>query len=153
MDDWSTCSQSPREPVSPGCGTCGKSFGFRNRITLEEVNWDSSKNTDSRKLSWSRKKGFLKNLGSTEKTPVRETPSREEPGKVAFPFYRDFTLTCQRLDRYLAILAEKHLETKFSKLNVERVPLLCGRRWIKVTPTLALLRERKCRIMLLDTPT
>lgn len=72
---------------------------------------------------------------------------------MAVPFYRDFTLTCQILDRYLAILAEKHLETKFSKLNVERVPLLCGRLWIKVTLTLALLKDRKCRIMVLDART
>ena len=87
-------------------------------------------------------------MGSTENTPGRETLFKEEPEKVAFPFYRDFTLTCQILDRYLAILAEKHLETKFSKLNVERAPLLCGRLWIKVIPTLALSRERKCRTML-----
>ena len=43
----------------------------------------------------------------------------------------------------MAILAKKHLETKFLKLNVEKAPFLCERLRIKVIPTLALLRDGK----------
>jgi hypothetical protein len=43
----------------------------------------------------------------------------------------------------LPIPAKNHLETKFLKLNVEKTPFPCERLQIKVTPTLALLRDGK----------
>ncbi|XP_029395104.1 thioredoxin domain-containing protein 9 isoform X2 [Mus pahari] len=67
----------------------------------------------------------------------------KESEKVVCHFYRDTTFRCKILDRHLAILAKKHLETKFLKLNVEKAPFLCERLRIKVIPTLALLRDGK----------
>lgn len=61
---------------------------------------------------------------------------------LAFAFLL-LSYRCKILDRHLATLAKKHLETKFLKLNVEKAPFLCERLRIKVIPTLALLRDGK----------
>lgn len=52
---------------------------------------------------------------------------------------------CKILDKHLAILAKKHVETKFLKLNVEKAPFLSERLRIKVIPTLALLINGKTK--------
>lgn len=52
---------------------------------------------------------------------------------------------CKILDKHLAILAKKHVETKFIKLNVEKAPFLTERLRIKVIPTLALLTDGKTK--------
>ncbi|MGH0180647.1 UNVERIFIED_CONTAM: hypothetical protein FKN15_004695 [Acipenser sinensis] len=57
-----------------------------------------------------------------------------------FPYER-----CKILDKHLAILAKKHLETKFIKLNVEKAPFLTERLHIKVIPTLALVKDGKTK--------
>lgn len=52
---------------------------------------------------------------------------------------------CKILDKHLAILAKKHVETKFLKLDVEKAPFLSERLRIKVIPTLALLIDGKTK--------
>lgn len=52
---------------------------------------------------------------------------------------------CQIVDKHLTILAKKHVETKFIKLNVEKAPFLSERLHIKVIPTLALLVDGKSK--------
>ncbi|XP_036158203.1 thioredoxin domain-containing protein 9 isoform X4 [Myotis myotis] len=80
----------------------------------------------------------------------REIPSErdffqevKESKNVVCHFYRDSTFRCKILDKHLAILSKKHLETKFLKLNVEKAPFLCERLKIKVIPTLALVKDGK----------
>jgi hypothetical protein len=48
-------------------------------------------------------------------------------------------MRCKIVDKHLEILARKHLETKFVKLNVDRAPFITERLHIKVLPTIALL--------------
>lgn len=55
------------------------------------------------------------------------------------------TCRCKIVDKHLAILAKKHVETKFIKLNVEKAPFLAERLHIKVIPTLALLIDGKSK--------
>lgn len=50
---------------------------------------------------------------------------------------------CQIMDKHLTVLAKKHVETKFLKLNAEKSPFLCERLRIKVIPTLALIKDGK----------
>lgn len=45
----------------------------------------------------------------------------------------------------MALLAKKHVETKFIKLNVEKAPFLTERLRIKVIPTLALVVDGKTK--------
>jgi len=60
-------------------------------------------------------------------------------------FFVLFFQRCKILDKHLAVLAKKHLETKFIKLNVEKAPFLTERLKIKVIPTLALVKDGKTK--------
>lgn len=55
--------------------------------------------------------------------------------------YRSATARCAIVDKHLDILAKKHIETKFCKLDVEKAPFLCGRLNIRVIPTIMLCKE------------
>lgn len=56
-------------------------------------------------------------------------------------FYRDGSEGCKIMDMHLKILARKHIEAKFCKLNAERCPFLMERLRIKVMPTVALIKD------------
>ena len=45
---------------------------------------------------------------------------------VVCHFYRDDFFRCKVVDKHLALLARKHLETKFCKINAEKCPFLTG---------------------------
>ncbi|CAF0949491.1 unnamed protein product [Rotaria sp. Silwood1] len=59
--------------------------------------------------------------------------------RIVCHFYRDSTMRCKIVDKHLEILARKHIETKFVKLNVDRAPFITERLHIKTLPTIALL--------------
>jgi len=59
--------------------------------------------------------------------------------KAVVHFYRPTTMRCEIFDKHLGILAPKHLETRFVKLNAEKAPFLCERLSIRVIPTLLLI--------------
>ncbi|XP_028583722.2 thioredoxin domain-containing protein 9 [Podarcis muralis] len=63
--------------------------------------------------------------------------------KVVCHFYKDTSFRCLILDKHLTVLAKKHIETRFIKLNAEKAPFLCERLRIKVIPTLALVKDGK----------
>jgi len=69
----------------------------------------------------------------------------KQSDKVVCHFYRDSTWRCKIVDKHLAILAPKHLETKFIKLSVERSPFLCERLKIRVIPTIAIVIDAKTK--------
>lgn len=58
-------------------------------------------------------------------------------------FYRSTTRRCEIVDRHLHILARKHIETKFIRVNAEKAPFLCERLNIWMLPTMVLVREGK----------
>ena len=60
-----------------------------------------------------------------------------------FQFYRQETERCKIFDKHLKILAHKHPETKFAKINAEKCPFLTDRLKIRVIPTLALIKVCK----------
>ena len=41
-------------------------------------------------------------------------------------FYRDEFFRCKIVDKHLRLLAQKHMETKFCKINAEKCPFLTG---------------------------
>ncbi|CAL1531376.1 unnamed protein product [Lymnaea stagnalis] len=63
--------------------------------------------------------------------------------KVVCHFYRDATFRCKIVDKHLAEIARKHLETKFIKINAERSKFLVERLRITTLPTLCLAKEGK----------
>lgn len=60
-------------------------------------------------------------------------------------FYKDDSPRCKIIDHHLKILAKKHIEAKFCKLNVERCPFLTERLRIKIVPTVALIVNGKTK--------
>ena len=69
----------------------------------------------------------------------------KESDKVVCHFYRDTTFRCKIVDKHLALLAPKHLETRFVKLSVDRAPFLCDRLKIRILPTIACVIDAKTK--------
>lgn len=70
--------------------------------------------------------------------------SKKSPNIVCH-FYRDSTERCRIVDMHLKILASKHVEAKFCKVNAEKSPFLTQRLRIKVIPTIALIKDSKTK--------
>lgn len=64
---------------------------------------------------------------------------------VVCHFYRDQFVRCKLVDKHLDILARKHIETKFCKINAEKAPFLTERLKIRVLPTLCLVKNGKTK--------
>ncbi|XP_078043814.1 phosducin-like protein 3 [Augochlora pura] len=60
-------------------------------------------------------------------------------------FYKDDSPRCKIVDHHLKILAKKHIEARFCKLNVERCPFLTERLRIKIIPTISLIVNSKTK--------
>ena len=58
-------------------------------------------------------------------------------------FYRPATRRCEIIDKHLAILSRKHLETKFMRVDAERSPFLAEKLKIWMLPTLVIVRNGK----------
>ena len=65
--------------------------------------------------------------------------------RIVCHFYRDSTMRCKIVDKHLQILAPKHLEAKFLRINAEKAMFLCQRLRIKVIPTIALISDGKTK--------
>ena len=63
--------------------------------------------------------------------------------KCVVHFYRDETFRCKILDKHFNILAKKHNETKFCKINAEKCPFLCDRLKIRVIPTVLMIKDQQ----------
>ncbi|XP_052089441.1 thioredoxin domain-containing protein 9-like [Mytilus californianus] len=63
--------------------------------------------------------------------------------RVVCHFYRDSTFRCKIVDKHLEILAPKHMETKFAKINAEKCPFLVERLRIVVLPTMCVAKDGK----------
>ncbi|XP_057319610.1 thioredoxin domain-containing protein 9 [Microplitis mediator] len=58
-------------------------------------------------------------------------------------FYKDDSPRCKIVDQHFKILAKKHVEARFCKLNVERAPFLTERLKIKIIPTMTIVKDSK----------
>ena len=58
-------------------------------------------------------------------------------------FYRPSTIRCEIVDMHLGKLARKHIETRFVKVNAEKMPFVCERLNIWALPTLVLVKDGK----------
>ena len=67
----------------------------------------------------------------------------KKSSKLVCHFYRDSTFRCKIVDKHLALLAPKHIETRFVKLSVDRAHFLCQRLKIQVLPTIAVVIDNK----------
>jgi len=63
--------------------------------------------------------------------------------KVVCHFFRSSTPRCKIVDKHLALLAPRHIETRFVRIDAERSKFLVDRLRIKVMPTICLAKEGK----------
>ncbi|OVA01000.1 Thioredoxin domain [Macleaya cordata] len=62
--------------------------------------------------------------------------------RVVCHFYRD-NWPCKVMDKHMTLLAKRHIETRFVKINAEKSPFLAEKLKIVVLPTLALIKNAK----------
>lgn len=60
--------------------------------------------------------------------------------RIVAHFYMESMFRCKIFDKHLGLLAPKHVETKFIKIDAEKSPFLTGRLNIKVIPTLVIVK-------------
>lgn len=70
-------------------------------------------------------------------------PETKNSPRVVCHFYRDTTWRCKIVDKHLALLAPKHVETKFVKINAEKCKFLVERLSIKMLPAILLVKDGK----------
>lgn len=58
-------------------------------------------------------------------------------------FYRQSTFRCKIVDKHLGILAKKHVEARFCKIDAEKSPFLTQRLHIRMLPTIVLCKDAK----------
>lgn len=68
--------------------------------------------------------------------------------RVVCHFYRPTTAHCLVVDKHLEILAKKHMETRFIKLNAEKSPFLANKLQIVIMPTIACMVDNKTHDMI-----
>uniref|UniRef100_A0A2D4F7D3 Thioredoxin domain-containing protein 9 n=2 Tax=Micrurus TaxID=8634 RepID=A0A2D4F7D3_MICCO len=107
---------------------------------LKRRRLEGLKKAQQQKQEW-----LSKGHGEYREIPSERDFFQEVKGSknVVCHFYRDSTFRCLILDKHLTILAKKHIETKFIKLNAEKSPFLCEKLRIKIIPTLALVKDGK----------
>lgn len=69
----------------------------------------------------------------------------KKSANIVCHFYRDSTPRCRIVDMHLKILATRHVEAKFCKVNAEKCPFLTQRLRIKVIPSIALIKDSKTK--------
>jgi len=104
------------------------------------------KRLQAMKKAQEEKEGWLANgHGKYEEIPDEGTFFAEckKAKNLVVHFYREATFRCKIVDKHLSILAAKHLEAKFMKIDAEKSPFLTQRLKIRVLPTICLLRDGK----------
>ncbi|KOX67383.1 Thioredoxin domain-containing protein 9 [Melipona quadrifasciata] len=98
------------------------------------------------KLLQQQKQNWL-TLGHGEYSELHDEKEFFEVSKksenIVCLFYKDDSPRCKIVDHHLKILARKHIEAKFCKLNVMQCPFLTGK--IKIIPTIALIVNGKTK--------
>lgn len=118
---------------------------------MEKLDDDELEIIRQRRVDEIKKSQNQKNLwqisGHGEFSEISNEKEFFEAGKkserVVCHFYDNTNLRCKIIDKILTQMAEKHLETKFIKVKLEKVPFLVKRLNIQIVPTLALIKNGK----------
>lgn len=68
-------------------------------------------------------------------------PEVKKSKRCVVHFARDATFRCKIVDKHLAILAAKHIETKFLRVDAEKAPFLVERLRVMMLPTIVLIKD------------
>ena len=111
-------------------------------IDEDELKALRQKRLQAMKKAQEEKEGWLANgHGKYEEIPDEATFFAEckKAKNLVVHFYREATFRCKIVDKHLQILAAKHLEAKFLKIDAEKSPFLIRRLKIRVLPTICLV--------------
>ncbi|XP_013779565.1 thioredoxin domain-containing protein 9-like [Limulus polyphemus] len=106
--------------------------------SLRKQRLDALKKQETKKREW-LEKGHGEYSELPEEKEFFEVCKKSE--NVVCHFYRESTFRCKIVDKHLAALARKHIETKFCKIDVEKSPFLTDRLRIRVLPTIVLCKN------------
>lgn len=95
------------------------------RVAAEKTKWMAAGHGDYRDCG--DQKSFFDELKKESRAVVH--------------FYRPSTRRCEIVDKHLALLARKHVETKFMRVDAERSPFLAERLKIWALPTIVLVKD------------
>ncbi|XP_022786255.1 thioredoxin domain-containing protein 9-like [Stylophora pistillata] len=117
-----------------------------DRMTLDEMEelrekrLEQLKKQEEQKREWLHKGHGQYNEIPGEKEFFKET--KDSP-RIVCHFFRDSTFRCKIVDKHLALLAPKHIETKFIKVDAERCHFLVQKLNVKVLPTILIIKDGK----------
>lgn len=85
------------------------------------------------------------NAGHSEYTELQDEREffnvSKQSKRVVCHFYVQTSMNCKIVDKHFAVLARKHLETKFCKINAEKTPFLVEKLKVKIMPTMVLIAD------------
>jgi thioredoxin-like negative regulator of GroEL len=84
--------------------------------------------------------GEYRDLGGDQKSFFEEL---KKEARAVVHFYRGSTRRCEIVDKHLDILARKHIETKFIRIDAERSPYVAEKLHIWQLPTIVLVKAGK----------
>ena len=107
---------------------------------LRQKRLDQLKKAQSQKQEW-----LSTGHGRYEEIPDEKAffETTKHSKRVVCHFYREATERCKIVDKHLNLLAQKHVETRFVKIDAEKSKFLVERLRIVVLPTICLVREGK----------
>lgn len=107
---------------------------------LREKRREQLKRQAQQKQEWLQKGHGQYSEVPGEKEFFAET--KDSP-RVICHFYRSSTFRCKIVDKHLALLAPKHVETKFVKIDAEKSHFLVQRLNVRVLPTILIVKDSK----------
>ncbi|XP_078369518.1 thioredoxin domain-containing protein 9-like [Oculina patagonica] len=107
---------------------------------LRDKRLEQLKKAEQQKREWLHKGHGQYNEIPGEKEFFKET--KDSP-RIVCHFFRDSTFRCKIVDKHLALLAPKHIEAKFVKVDAEKCHFLVERLKIRVLPTILLVKDGK----------
>jgi hypothetical protein len=101
---------------------------------------EAMKNTQLQRVEW-EKNGHGHFLELSDERDFFDCCKKSK--HVVCHFYRESSFRCKIVDMHMEKLARQHMETKFVKINAEKVVFLVERLKIKIMPTIALIKDNK----------
>ena len=126
---------------------CWGLLSVSSNFNLHYINYRDQRMQQMKKMASQKEEWKSKGHGVyTEVTEEKDFfDVCKKSSKVVCHFYRESTFRCKIVDKHLALLAPKHLETRFVKLSVDRAPFLCDRLHIRIIPTIACVLDGKTK--------
>jgi len=98
-----------------------------------------------KKMAAKRDEWIQNGHGKYEELPDEKAffDATKKSRRVIVHFYRDETFRCKIVDKHFEILANKHMESRFLKINAEKAHFLVQRLKVTTLPTIMFVKDEK----------